>query len=499
MSTSGTPALVIPIQMDGAEALAELAKLKDALKKLGQDGQEGTEKTSSGIKGIASSLKDLAVGYAQFTSLKAITDAVAGSFKQTSEYVQSITKEFVELRGQMQQIAALTNRTNEGKFTVEQSKAAAKASLTPQEWIKFQEQFQSYAGAYLEGDQRKLSDKDAEKYQQAVAEFAKARGISPSEAAQAAGGVLQFAEGPISADEALARFGRGYKTLERAPTPVPQLLPQTSRLMAQGSTFEESAQLLGIQSEANPGEEGTHVENVLRGLRENLLKGKGDELGISKGMSPLQMIRAASEKLASRIDAGENQDELVGSYFNDPREFKGMTGFISRGVRAGGFDRVAGYVQDAPADFVSQANRAYEKSKAGQSAKETAELARAKTERGARFEDVALIRQQAERELTEEGRFEQTHAEDIIDEPLRLMGGDDARTRAINERSLKIAREQSGQELTSWDDVRAGWQGSTDETIRAMLEEQKEQTRLMKEDRNKPLAAPPPNPPLRAN
>src|SRR5262249_42967964 len=151
-------------------------------------------------------------------------------------------------------------------FALEEVRKAAVAGLTPEEWKRAQEEFQSRARAYLEGDQARLNTKQELEFQQQIAQFAKARGIAPSEAMALGGGLLQFSEGQQDVGALMSRYGKVFKTLERAPTPVAQLLPQMSRIVSQGFSPEEAAQALELMSEAIPGEEETGVENALKAL-----------------------------------------------------------------------------------------------------------------------------------------------------------------------------------------------------------------------------------------
>ena len=132
------------------------------------------------------------------SAVGAAASAMSTEFKNAVDYITNIAKEFVDLRQAMQQVAALKGTPNTNEFTVKDSEKAFEASLTPQEWRSFQEQFQSYGGAYLEGDQARFVDREIngkkvtgdeqdEQYQRKIAEFAKARGIPAAEIAQFGG------------------------------------------------------------------------------------------------------------------------------------------------------------------------------------------------------------------------------------------------------------------------------------------------------------------------
>ena len=137
--------------------------------------------------------------------------AISSEFKRAADYCKNLAMEFAELRQMMQQVAALKGQPNTNEFTVAEAREGESGSLMPQEWRQFQEQFQIYGGAYIEGEQNRFVEeregKDgkketvrpsskAEEYQQNLAEFAKARGIPAAEIAQLGGALLQFSEGP---------------------------------------------------------------------------------------------------------------------------------------------------------------------------------------------------------------------------------------------------------------------------------------------------------------
>lgn len=432
----GKPTLVIPMRFDGAEALKMLEKLKHAGAEAGEALDDAGEKSRTLGANVAAVLTTQ--GYQM---LKDGAQALAQGYKETAEYIKSISAEFIALRDSMQEVAALKGVQNTGDFTVKQARAAEAASLTPDEWVKFQEQFQSYAGAFISGDQAKLTDAQAEDYQKRLAQFAKARGLSPDQAAQLGGGVLQFAEGPINVDEAMKRFGRAFATLERSPTPVPQLLPQMTRVMAQGADSDQAAQLLSLMSLGMPGEEETGVTNVIKAIDRALTDGKGAELGVSAEMNPLQKAAAAAWTLRGRMASGESELDLMKTYFGDIRERRAIKTLMTQGVDRGGFERVAGYVNETPDDFTGRAIQEYEQSDQGRYARTRAGLAAARIARGDRFRGVEQARLEAERQLTEEGRFEANTWGDMLRANLPIPGLPDLKDQLINERAVSNARD----------------------------------------------------------
>ena len=264
---------------------------------------EQTREVERGEKAV----ERMVTAYAGLSAAKQVISLIASELQRAAAEADRMSGSFANIRQSFQEIAALKDKQNDDKFVVGEVAAAVSASLKPEEWGSFQKSFQSYGGAYLEGDQARFKDRDgvkaaeqSEKYQKAIAEFAKARDVSPDEAARLGGGLLQFSEGPQTVGDLKSRYGKVFKTLERAPTPVKQLLPQMSSLMAQGLAPEEAAKSLALMSEATPGEEGTRVENALRAITNIELKGKGKELGITKGMTAFQKLETAARTLAAQ-------------------------------------------------------------------------------------------------------------------------------------------------------------------------------------------------------
>jgi hypothetical protein len=321
----------------------------------------------------------------------------------------------------------------------------------------------------------------------------------------------------------MERYGKVFKTLERAPTPVVQLLPYMSRIMAQGFSPEEAAQSLAIMSEAMPGEEETGVENALKAFREVQLKGRGAELGLKEGMTPMQMIEAGSRRLSERQAAGENLNAMLKEYdMADPRERKGVLGFITRGIEAEGFKRVRGYAAETPADFMQKSIAEYQKSEPGKYAQIEADTALARAQRGALAARAETLRKEAAKQLETEGRFEQadpaTVAADLARGAIGKVTGKTVAESLIEERAVKIARERAGlrpgegpagvsvsgmetskvveialEKLIEMADLKGTKQpGSVAEGLSKLIQIEEEKRRERRDRTSPPLSAPPP-------
>jgi hypothetical protein len=434
----------------------EARRVAQTEKALADEHLRHLHEATKGYSNMSLSVADFIKGAAGLSGVGAALGGIADRSRQTADYMHGISAEFKQLQAELQQVAALTGKSNSNEFTVAQAKAAAAAGLKPAEFVRAQEEFQSRAGAYVgdaENPIAKLNTQQGEQFQAQLATFAKARGIAPSEIMSLGGGLLQNAKGPTTPDELMKQLGGVFQTLEKAPTPVAQLLPQMSRLMSQNFSPDKAAQSLAIMSEAMPGEEQTGVENTYKALLEAQLKGKGDTLGLAKGMNPAQMIEAGSRTLAAKAANGEDLDKLLSDYAPDIRERRGILGFINRGVNAKGFERTQGYLDNTPADFVKRSINDYMGSDAGQRARNDAELAAAQAEQAAKLAPVENVREKARVQLTKEGRFAQNGWLDWFRNGVGRLTGVDANEQAVNERAFDIAQRQNGTMPNAADEI----------------------------------------------
>jgi hypothetical protein len=204
----------------------------------------------------------------------------------------------------------------------------------------------------------------------------------------------------------LERTEKIFTALERARTPVEKLLPQMPMMMASGASGREASELLNIAAEFAPGEEGTYASATLKALRETRLKGKGGELGLKDGMSPVEQIKAAALKIDERVRGGEGEEDILKDYFGDVREFRGMQGFLNRGLRAGRFDAVESMIGETSPIKIQSELAKWEGSTGGRRAGVLADESVQRAIRGAEVADAAEERQRARNELISEGRFE---------------------------------------------------------------------------------------------
>ena len=210
------PDLIIPVRFD-------TSKIDPALQKVGRSAQDAADKAKKGFDESGKAAGGFGVELNAVLSIvsqvggaaKGMIEGMGQEMRRAAQVAAEMAQGFAKLRTELQEVAALTGKSNSNNFTIEQAQAAAAAKLTPEKWADFQKLFQSFGGAYLEGDQNRFADTEertagqqATEYQQKIAEFSKAKGWEPSTTASIAGGLLQFSEGTQTPEELLARFGR---------------------------------------------------------------------------------------------------------------------------------------------------------------------------------------------------------------------------------------------------------------------------------------------------
>ena len=490
------PELIIPVRFDYKNAAQDLKKVEQDGQQIGDTTVKRFQGDSTAIKSLGSEIRNLIHPQAGLGAVNQVAGAISDQFQQTLDHIKGVSQEFTELHRTLHQVVALQGQDNTSELPIADVQKATAPALSPEEWRRAQEEFPSRADSHLGGTQARLSQEQLQSYQQQIAEFAKARGIAPAEAMAMGGSLLQFSDGPQDVNQLLDRYGKVFRTLESAPSPVSQLLPQLNRVMSQGFSAEEAAQALAIMSEAMRGEEGSGIENTLKALTNMRLQGKGPELGIQEGMTPFQQIEAAARTLRQRKSNGEDLYQPMKDYAPDLSERRGFLGFMDRGVGAGGFERLRGYVRDTPSDFVEQSIRKYRESAAGWSVQERAELARGKSDQTYQFRTVEQLRHEAEQQLIEGERLT---APDWNPRARELMPSvADSLGQAVNFRALSEVRGRPTENRkVGGDDASLGTVAMTARLQELLERIAHSNERMARQAEDRPLAAPPPNPPGR--
>lgn len=408
-------ALEIPLHINSAQAMAELARLGAAGGTAGGHVEDGAKKATTAYERMAESV--LAVGAAQ-VGIGTVTQtfaAISHGLQETSDYAAKVAKEFTDLRHSLMQVAALTGGKGDAAMTVAQAEQGAAAALTGPEWKDVQEKFQAQAGAYIgNAPGSKLSATQAIGVQQRVGEFAKARGIAPGEAMALMGTVVQEAAPGTTPEEMLSKFGSLFQVAEKAVGATAPQLAKIQELTGSGFESGEAARAANIFAVGAQGEEATYAMIARRALDDVRLKGQGAELGLERGQSPLQMMEAAAGKLSERVAGGEDEAELLKKYFADSREQRAMRILMNRGVGANEFENTRKLLGSTSADYVESTITDYEKTPEGRQQAAEAMAGLNRIRQGALAEELEVKKAEARAQLEGEGRFKQFAPSDLL-------------------------------------------------------------------------------------
>ena len=289
----------------------------------------------------------------------------------------------------------------------------------------------------------------------------KARGFPASEGAELASALLADSKGPQDVDKLMDRFGKTYATLEKSRTPVPQLLPQMTRVMSHGITAEQAAQMLAVVAPASPHEEGVAVEAAFRAIDQIKIKGTGAEFGVKDGMSPLESIKAFATNINERreklIAAGKTDQQAEDAIRKqlaekdiavEVREARGLVqGFGYQGIQLGGLERFRQYGEQTPADFTADSVRKNTLTNASQKAQHNADDAIARTDTGAKYQDSEAALEQARIGVTKSGELENRQAANIPNRALNWFAMTDRQQQLTNVKALQSLLEYGCTEM----------------------------------------------------
>jgi hypothetical protein len=440
-----SPDLITPVRFDIGRTTAELAKLAAAGKKAGNDTQDAAKKATKSIGDLGGSIASAARALGAIGTANEVVGAVRDRTKECSDYVGRVSKDFIELRRAMQQVATQTGKHSNNELTVEQTHVAAKAIVTLQERTKFREQFQSYAGSYLEGDQQRQDGKRAEEYQRKIAEFSNAR----------------------------------------------------------GTQSEKAAQFVALASKTISGEEETGTTNFLEALTNAKLERRRAKFGLETGVTPLEEVKGMAGPLPAPRDADDDLEKVLKDFSPNTREWREVLGILNRGVKGGGFDRMGRYATQSSVTSMDEAINAHEGSASGAQTRSDADEALAMARASSNSIVMEALRQVARTALSREGSSEQFEAHDFGRSSIGKIRGLTIEDQSANQRVLENPLDRSalnGPGLSRREETVEGTSqvhpGATNrfvqDSLRRLLEFEEEKAR---QRNSPPISAPPPTAP----
>jgi hypothetical protein len=419
-------------------------------------------------KARTSQLKNLVKTYAGVAAFTHTARAIATAFKNTSDEIERQAKAFQGLRKSMQGVASLSGTPNTTKFTLGEIDKAANANVTPADYKDFRDSFLSRGSLYVgKGPNAKMTDAEADQYQSALAEAAAQKGISESDMGDFGGGLLAQAKGPQTAKAMKTQAGKVLNTLEASSAPVAHLLPQLTRLRAQGFSAEEGAQVLAQMPEIAPEEEGTYALRAVSALRDQAQKGEGADIGIQKGMSPYQMLRTAVANIQKRGQAGENVDDIIEkATHGEEISGRALRGLVGQGV--GAMDQWKNVLESTPDNALDRTIKEGRETEPGRQRAVDARQAAEQARMGARNDRITRLRQVADTELMAGGKYEKVDWGQI---PMELNPlADPMKDRQQNLQMIRRGRAQLGESVSLADTAASTSNLATTQVMQGILE-----------------------------
>jgi hypothetical protein len=266
-------------------------------------------------------------------------------------------------------------------------------------------------------------------------------------------------------------------------------------VMAQGFKAEEAAPTLAMMPEIAPEEESTHLLRLVSEMRRTTLEGKGGGFGMDKGKSMAANLEALVGNLSSRKAGGGDLDEMIRGFTHEDIAANTLRGLVNKGPA--GFAQWKGILERTSPTAIDDDIAAGRQSDAGKRMRADAQLELGEAERGVRKAPLEIALKEARAQLTKEGRFDETRAEDFIRGPLSMFGTG-VNEQLVNERTLSNAYDAARVPQSKRDTLAPGArQGVADEKILAVLERQNQlierQTKAVEATKPAPnLSAPPP-------
>jgi hypothetical protein len=479
-------ALVVPIRMDPSQALSALRQVEQQGRKPGDEVAKGMAHAKEETHGLGNELVNLMQGQAALGALKQFAGAMNDTMKAAVEQTQRVARGFIEIQKQMRSVMALSGQPASNAATLTEVRAGAAANLKPEDWTQFRTAFLAAASNYV-GDKpsAKLGESDAAGYQAQLAEYAQAHGVSQTEMAGFAGGLLAQEKGPTTAEKMSAKTGGVFSTLEASSADVAHLLPFMTSVMAQGMSAEQAAPWLAQLPEIAPHEEGTHLLRVLNELRQAKLEGKSEQFGVTKGMGMQEQLEAVITTLRDRSDKGEDLDKMLMDLTHESIAQNTLRGLVGQGKE--GFQQWQGILNSTPANALETNIEANRKTDLGRRMHAESQLALREAETGSERTGAELWKLEAEAELTGEKRFDQPNVEDYARQGFARIKGTSPRQQLINERAVDIAfREANVPEQQRVPLAMGAHQQVADQTLVNIMKYQakhlEQQTKLMEED-----------------
>lgn len=332
-----------------ARNAATSAKLAFDERKKQLDAQKrSTDEAAAASRQMTRALLGTQVAGAALNAVKGGIDAIAQSAADAKARITAMNAEAAAARFADREVAALTGNKPTVAFSASLAGDAAQAGVSPEVYRNAQTAFQSQAGQFVGNDDlSKISQEDAADLLKRVSSFSASQGVDVADSARLMGTIIGKSGKGTSKQDLMTTFGKVFKGVQLATGDTGPLLSQLSQVIqeevGEGGSFKnvtDALPLIRVMAERDPGEASTYGRSLIRGLREaNMDPKKMAELGLTKGMSFMDQVKAVDRSASAVSAAGGDEGEFLSKYFKDIRQFGAVRTALNAGTRGGGFAR----------------------------------------------------------------------------------------------------------------------------------------------------------------
>lgn len=344
--------------------------------------------------------------------------AVAESVDNARQHIKSMVSEMEGARKELKELAALRGQSATAGFSAQIAREAASAGIDVDKYQQFSTAWEAYAGQYVGGSGetpqqlaaqgKKLNKEQALELQKRVAGYSMgARGLSAEDSAQLMSLIVAKSAAGASSDEIMSNYAKMMRVAELAPGQTSPLLGQITEMGMENvgpqgdmASVLDAATLVRVMAQRNPAEAATYSRALLRGMREIRLDPKKmEQLGIKRGMNFRQQLAAIDQAVQKHVAAGGDQGEFLSKYFQDIREWGGISTAINEGLHGGAFQRAAAEAATVNAQTAEAATQKYRQDQEGRAAIDRAEEIAAARENSGRYVELRHIQSEARKAI----------------------------------------------------------------------------------------------------
>jgi hypothetical protein len=317
--------LVIPLTIDGDQAIRLLERLKTEGQKSGQEVQKGAEGATKEHENLASVMRRVNIEGAAMGFGRQVLESLSQGAVQASQDLRQMAIEFINLRDRARELAGVLGKPGNIDFTQEQLKFASETGFADAgKAIDYRTAFQGEANQYKG---RFKTEEEFSAFEKEAARLGNQNNVPADVMAKIAGMVIRTGakEGQTS-QEAMQRLGGSFKTMMAGSGNIGDLSQQLSRmsgLVGEGNAFktvEEAAVATRMAAETNLPEAYTWQTEMRTGVIElstdDKKAEKAKELGITPDTTNFEAIKSLS---AAQERSGKNMDVFLSEIFPQKR------------------------------------------------------------------------------------------------------------------------------------------------------------------------------------